>query len=264
MPFAETSAMDLRVQFVAACLAGEETMTELCALYGISRKTGYKWLSRYRSEGPSGLEDRSRAPLHPGWSIEDEIAARLTEVRRAHPFWGPRKVLGYLRARDPSITWPAASTVGDLFRREGLSEPRRRRRSRAPVGESPLTPSDEPNRVWCADFKGWFRTQDNTRCDPLTVTDNHSRYLLACEIVAPTGAGVRPVLDRLFREHGLPEVFRTDNGTPFAAPRGVAGLGRLSVELIKLGIKVEWIEPGCPQQNGRHERMHRTLKAETA
>jgi transposase InsO family protein len=160
------------------------------------------------------------------------------------------------------MAWPAASTIGELLRREGLSEPRRQRR-RAMPRQQPFLDVQAANDVWCADFKGWFRTADGARCDPLTITDAHSRFLLDCQIVPPTGEGVEPRFMRAFREHGLPLAIRTDNGPPFAST-GAGGLSRLSVGWLKLGIKLERIDPGQPQQNGRHERMHRTLKAETS
>ena len=237
-------------------------MSALCEAYGISRKTGYKWLARYEADPAGGLSDRSRAPHACGWRLDEAIAARVVALRRRRPHWGPRKLLAILAREDPGIAWPAASTVGELLRREGLSAPRRRRRSALPAS-APFLEAAAANDVWCADFKGWFRTADGKRCDPLTISDAHSRYLLDCRIVLPTREGVRPRFERAFRSFGLPLALRTDNGPPFAST-GAGGLSRLSVEWVKLGIKLERIEPGRPQQNGRHERMHRTLKEETA
>ena len=254
--------MDERLQFIADCLKKELPMAALCEAYGISRKTGYKWLTRYQADPEHGLMDRSRAPQHCGWRLDEEIAARLVALRRRRPHWGPRKLLAVLAKADPQVDWPAASTVGDLLRREGLSAPRRRRRAAMPLSE-PFVDVKRANDVWCADFKGWFRTTDGARCDPLTISDAHSRYLLDCRIVPPTREGVSPRFERVFREFGLPLALRTDNGPPFASS-GAGGLTRLSVTWVKLGIKLERIEPGQPQQNGRHERMHRTLKQETA
>jgi transposase InsO family protein len=236
-------------------------MTVLCERYGISRKTGYKWLARYASAGPAGLQDASRAPHRPGHGLAEATLEAIVSLREAHPFWGPKKLRAYLQQHQPHWIWPAASTIGDVLRREGLSEPRRRRR-RAVSSELPFAAVTGPNDTWCLDFKGWFRTRDGCRCDPLTVSDAASRYLLACRIVEPTHAGVDAVMERLLREHGLPQAVRTDNGAPFAST-GAGGLTRLAVKWLKLGIGLERITPGQPQQNGRHERMHRTLKAET-
>jgi putative transposase len=262
MPWKETCIMDERVKFIAECLGGELSMTALCERYGISRNTGYKWLERYRSDPTHGLADRSRAPHRPAHGLPEEVAAMIIALRQRHPFWGPRKLLAMLQRDHPQRRWPAASTIGDLLRREGLSEPCRRRRRALPA-TCPFLSVAAPNDVWCADFKGWFRTGDGRRCDPLTISDAHSRFLLDCRIVAPTADGVRPRFQRAFQEFGLPRALRTDNGSPFAST-GAGGLSRLSVEWVKLGIKLERIEPGQPQQNGRHERLHRTLKAETS
>jgi len=254
--------MDERVMFVAECLRGELAMTVLCERYGISRKTGYKWLDRYRSDPAFGLLDRSRAPHRLAHELAEPVVAAIVALRRRHPYWGPRKLRAVLQRDRPGVAWPAASTIGDVLRREGLSAPRRRRRSAVPVTQPFLTVS-APNDVWCADFKGWFRTADGQRCDPLTISDAYSRFLFDCRIVAPTGDGVHPRFERAFRTFGLPRAMRTDNGPPFAST-GAGGLSRLSVEWVKLGIKLERIDPGAPQQNGRHERLHRTLKAETS
>jgi putative transposase len=262
MPWNETCVMDERVLFIAGLLKGELPMSVLCEQFRISRKTGYKWLERYRADPESGLADRSRAPRHCPWAIEAEIAAMIVALRRRRPYWGPRKLRAALERGHPALAWPAASTIGDLLRRESLSEPRRRRRAAVPPSR-PFRNVQAANDVWCADFKGWFRTTDGERCDPLTISDAHSRYLLECRIVAPTQEGVRPHFIRAFREFGLPLSIRTDNGPPFAST-GAGGLSRLSVEWLKLGITVERIAPGQPQQNGRHERMHRTLKSETS
>ena len=262
MPFKETCVMDERVMFIGDCLRGELPMLALCENYGISRKTGYKWLSRYRDDPESGLLDRSRAPLRPARGMDEEVSAAILRLRRCRPHWGPRKLRAVLALREPKVAWPAPSSIGDLLRREGLSLGRRRRAAISPAAR-PFLDVMAPNDVWSVDFKGWFRTGDGERCDPLTISDNHSRYLLTCRIVAPTGAGVRPSFVRAFRAHGLPLAIRSDNGPPFAG-RGAGGLSRLAIEWLKLGIKLERIQPGQPQQNGRHERMHRTLKEETS
>jgi transposase InsO family protein len=262
MPWKELSAMDEKLRLVALSLRGDEPMSALCAAFGISRETGYKWRRRYLEGGPGALEERSRAPHRPGRLTPAALAAPLIALRRERPHWGPRKLLAVLARRHPEVTWPAASTVGDILRRAGLVVPRRLRQ-RAVAQEQPFQAVGEANDTWCVDFKGWFRTADGARCDPLTVTDAHSRYLLACEIMAEQTAPVRAALDACFRDHGLPRALRSDNGAPFAGP-GAAGLSRLAVHWLKLGIRLERIVPGQPQQNGRHERMHRTLKAETA
>ena len=254
--------MDEKMSFVAECLCGEQSMVSLCAAYGISRKTGYKWLGRYREFGPEGLLDRSRAPRCHGRSVAPEVAEAIVCLRRARPHWGPRKLRAVLMRDRPGTVWPAASTMGELLRAAGLARPRRRRRRMAAGPRRALRAAEGANDVWCIDFKGWFRTRDGERCDPLTVTDAWSRYLLACVIVPPHTEAVRSVVEGLFRRYGLPETIRSDNGSPFAGT-GACGLSRLSVGWLKAGIELERIDPGRPQQNGRHERMHKTLKAET-
>ena len=262
MPWKETCRMDEKMSFVVDCLRGELPMVALCEDYGISHKTGYKWLGRYRELGPEGLAERSRAPRRHGRSMAPEVADAIMALRRERPHWGPRKLRAVLMRDRPETVWPAASTMGDLLRAEGLV-PSRRRRRRVAAPCRPFHTATAPNDVWCIDFKGWFRTRDGERCDPLTVSDAYSRYLLACVIVPPRTEAVRPILERLFTRHGLPLAMRSDNGAPFAGT-GAGGLSRLSVGWAKAGIALERIEPGRPQQNGRHERMHRTLKAETA
>ncbi len=261
MPWEATSVMDAKVQFVADCIVGDEPMSVLCERYGISRQTGYKWQRRYAEEGAGGLEERSRAPHQHGRATSAELVVELIEARHRKPYWGPKKLLAMLSREHPDWPWPAPSTVADLLRREGLSQPRRRRR-RALTIEQPFAQVAAANDAWCIDFKGWIRTADGTRCDPLTVTDASSRYLLGLEIIEPVTEAVSKVTDRLFREHGLPKAMRSDNGSPFAST-GAGGLTRLSARWVKMGIDLERIYPGKPQQNGRHERMHGTLKAET-
>jgi putative transposase len=252
--------MDQRVAFIADWLRDEWTMTELAERYQISRKTAYKWVDRYEADPEHGLAERSRAPNAHGRAMAEELRAAVRAVRRAHPHWGPKKLRAILTAREPDTAWPAASTMGDLLRREGLSQPRRRARYVVPLTQ-PLAAARAPNDVWCADFKGWFRTADGTRCDPLTVTDARSRFVLCCRIVAPTAPGVRPWFERTFREYGLPGALRTDNGSPFAST-GPGRLSQLAVWWLKLGIHLDRIDPGHPEQNGRHERFHLTLQQE--
>jgi transposase InsO family protein len=264
MPWTEVTVMDERLCFIAACLRAEEPMTALCGRHGISRKTGYKWLERYRAEGAAGLSDRSRARQTQSLAIDAEAAAWVLALREERRSWGPRKLLARLALDHPERGWPAASTVGDLLRRKELSR-RRGRPAREPGAKQPLVTPVAANEVWSADFKGWFRTGDGVRCEPFTVADGYSRYLLACEPVPRVSAtAVRPILIRLFQEHGLPRALRTDNGSPFANRRGLAGLSELSVWLLTLEIWPDRIVPGRPDQNGRHERMHRTLAEEVA
>lgn len=265
MPWRETSVMLERVLFIDALESQLYTMTELCERHGISRKTGYKWASRYVEDGFEGLADRSRAPKHCPHRVEDTVSSKLLELRRRRPRWGPRKLLVYLREREPGVAWPAASTVGELLRREGLiSSRRRRRRPSPPFGRQEVPEVTGPNEVWTIDFKGQFRMGDRRYCYPLTVADRYSRYVLECRGLHSTaGAETRGVMERLFRRYGLPSVLLSDNGEPFSSSQALCGLSRLSVWWIKLGIAPRLIEPGHPEQNGSHERMHRTLKAET-
>ena len=263
MPWKASSVVDERMRFVLEHERGLHTMTDLCAVYDIARETGYYWLRRYQQGGLEALQDRDRAPeRHPNQTPE-RIEEVVLQLRRAHMRWGPRKLKRVLERETPQTAWPAASTIGTLLAREGLVIPRKERR-RAPPYTQPFASADAPNQVWCADFKGWFQTQDGDRVDPLTISDAHSRYLLRCQHVAKTsGEQVQAIFEAAFREYGLPQAMRTDNGPPFAS-RAVAGLSRLAVWWMKLGIVPERIAAGHPEQNGRHERMHRTLKQETA
>jgi transposase InsO family protein len=253
--------MDQRVAFIADWLRDEWTMSELAARYGISRKTGYKWVDRYAADREHGLAERSRAPHAHGRAIAAEVCTAVRALRRAHPRWGPKKLRAILQEREPDRRWPAASTIGDLLRREGVSTSRRRTRYTVPLTQ-PLAAAAAPNDVWTADFKGWFRTGDGTRCDPLTVADACSRFVLCCRITAPSEPGVRPWFERTFREYGLPRALRTDNGPPFATT-GAGQLSHLAVWWLKLGIQLDRIDRGHPEQNGRHERFHLTLQEET-
>lgn len=264
MPWKETCPMDQRIRFIAAFQSERYTMSALARQFGISRKTAYKWAHRYAREGVVGLEERSRRPHHSPRAVDEATEAALLKTKRRFPDWGPRTIRAYLRNRRPERHWPAASTIDRIFRRHGLVKPRRRRRPRTPPHTQPLCHATAPNDLWCADFKGQFRLGNRQWCYPLTVTDAESRYLLVCrELPRPTSAGVWPWFERAFRIYGLPAAIRTDNGAPFASI-GLGGLTRLSVWWIKLGITPERIAPGHPEQNPRHERMHRTLKAATA
>lgn len=263
MPWKDTSVQEERFRFVENWRSGAWDMASLCRSYGVTRKTGYKWIERYEADGLDGLRDLSRAPRHHPNAISPEMEDRVIAVRGRYPLWGARKIHAWLEREEPEVELPAVSTIGALLKQNGLTVPRRRRRSARPNTE-PLAHAQEPNRVWCADFKGWFRTEDGTRIDPLTITDAYSRYLLRCQAVRMADfAHAKPVFEAAFREYGLPERVRTDNGAPFGS-NGESGLTGLTVWWIKLGIQPERIQPGQPQQNGRHERMHRTLKQATA
>jgi transposase InsO family protein len=255
--------MEERMRFVLAVEAGEESMAALCRRFGVSRQNGYKWLARYQEEGAPGLFDRSRAPLTHPQEMDAAAAERCVAVRRAHPSWGPVKVRAFLLRREEELRLPAASTIGALFDRAGLTVKRRLRRA-TPTGTLPFAGLTAANDLWCIDFKGWFRTGDGRRCDPLTLCDAHSRYLLRCQALAQTDTEhVWPLLDAAFREYGLPKRLRSDNGPPFASV-GAGGLSRLAVNVIKAGVGLERIDPGKPQQNGRLERLHLTLLNEAA
>lgn len=254
--------MEQRERFIADRRRALYSMSELCDRYGISRKTGYKWLERFDEEGNGGLRDRSHAPHVCPHRISTEMAALLCATRRAHPSWGPIKLLDWLRPRHPKVRdWPAPSTVGDLLAREGLVRKRRRRRPIQHPGVVPIH-TQAPNDLWTADFKGHFRTRDAVYCYPLTIADQHTRYLIACHgLLSTKGVGVRRVFERAFRDYGMPAAIRTDNGVPFATT-GIHGLSQLNVWWMRLGIQHQRIRPASPQENGAHERMHKTLKAE--
>jgi putative transposase len=263
MGWLETCAVEERVRFMQAVEQREEPFAALCRHFGVSRKTGYKWRERYEALGVEGLFDGSRAPLYHPQAVADELAECCLAVRRARPTWGPVKVRAWLEREAPKIAWPAVSTIGALFDREGLTVKRRLRRRSAP-SSSPFAHCAAANDVWSIDFKGWFLTGDGTRCEPLTLCDALSRYLLRCQAMARTDTDhVWPVLDAAFREFGLPNALRSDNGPPFASC-GAGGLSQLSVKVIKAGVRPERIAPGKPQQNGRLERLHLTLLQDTA
>jgi len=263
MPWRATKPMDQKLLFIRACERDELPMLELCEAFGIARKTGYKWLTRYKEHGVLGLQELSRAPQHQPNATSPEALDLITELRRERPRWGPKKLLAHLRPKWPEVEFPVHSTTSEILRRRGLSQSRKRR-PRTALYSQPFLGYDEPNAVWCIDFKGWFMTGDRKRCTPLTISDGFSRYLLRCHGATRTDFTlVRFVLLSAFSEYGLPDAIRSDNGPPFAssAPGGVS---RFAVLLIRLGIRPERIEPGRPTQNGRHERIHRTLQEETA
>jgi len=259
MPWAESCAMDARVRFIGEWLERQLSLTELAELYGVSRKTAYKWIGRYRSDGIDGLRERNSAPLEHGRATPLEHIMMIVALKAAKPRYGPLKIVAKLKELRPDLAWPVPSTVGEILKRAGMVQPRRRR-SRVPPTLGPLTVAERPNDLWAVDYKGWIRLGDGRRCEPLTITDSFSRYLVALEPCRSTsGAEALPIFERAFADHGLPEAIRSDNGPPFATV-GVTGLSALGVWWAKLGIHHERIAPGRPQQNGRHERFHLTLK----
>lgn len=263
MPWEQTSAMDQRVQFIADWLSGAYSKVDLCKAYGISRPTADKWIERYQQSGVSMLKELSRAPhSHPNATTE-EACEMIIETKLYRQNWGPKKVLDYLRENGPQLHWPVDSTAGEILKRAGLVKRRVRRRHVSPYSE-PFGGCQTPNQIGSADFKGDFVLGNHRRCYPLTITDNFSRYLLLCRALQrPSYAAVRPWFEWVFRQYGLPQAIRTDNGAPFAS-LAIGGLSELSKWWIQLGIHPERIKPGKPSQNGRHERMHRTLKHEVA
>jgi putative transposase len=262
MPWHETDPMDQRCKFVMGYLSGQFEMTELCRSYGISRPTGYKWVERYRGEGAPGLQERSRAPRHCPHQMSQPIAQWLLAERRAHPSWGPRKLLRRFINVHSRSRAPSRAAVAALLHRHGLSEPRRARRFASTAGR-PVAGPRAPNELWTIDYKGEFLMGDHHWCYPLTLRDCVSRYLLACRAHPRiSGESTDQCMQRVFTEYGLPDAMHSDNGAPFAST-GLAGLSRVSVHWLKLGIRLERSRPACPQDNGAHERMHRTLKAET-
>jgi len=263
MPWKEASAVNQRVQLIADWVSGEYRKSELCRIYNVSRPTADKWIDRYQELGPAGLEEQTRAPhCHPNETPE-AVRSLIVATKLRHQKWGPKKVLDWLREQRPELSRPADSTAGEILKRAGLVRARKRRRHVAPYRE-PFGECSAPNQSWSADFKGDFVMGNGRRCYPLTVSDNFSRYLLLCRALArPTQAEVQPWFEWVFRQYGLPAAIRTDNGAPFAS-LALGGLSQLSKWWIKLGIKPERIEPGKPAQNGRHERMHRTLKEAVA
>jgi transposase InsO family protein len=254
--------MDERLLFISMVNESDETFAALCERFGISRKTGYKWVARYEALGPAGLAERRPIAHTFPHRMSDDVLDKVIELRKEHPKWGPKKLRARLGAlSEPTL--PAASTIGDALKKHGLIRPRRRR-VHPPMHPVGIACTENPNDTWCVDFKGHFALGDKTRCNPLTLTDHVTRYLLKCEGLSKgDDTTVRPHFERAFHEFGMPGRMRSDNGPPFATP-GIGGLSALSVWWIQLGIIPERIEPGHPEQNGRHERMHRTLKDEVA
>jgi putative transposase len=264
MPWNHTDAMKERRKLIDDYLSGDYGLTDLARKYGISRKTVYKWIERHEQEGFAGLGDRSRAPHCQPRAIAQEVVDHVLRLKQQWPRWGAPKLLARLQQEIGALNCPSESTVSEILKRHGLSFVAKRRRHATPSSQ-PLQHAMGPNAVWSADFKGWFYTGDGSKCYPLTLSDAYSRYLLRCQVLnAGTGTQmVQPVMISAFREYGMPWAIRSDNGTPFAST-ALGGLSKLSVWWLRLGIKLERIEPGKPQQNGRHERMHRTLAQYTA
>jgi putative transposase len=259
--------MSERLRFVLTAEERRSSFASLCTAFGVAPKTGYKWVHQFEVAGAEGLQDRSRRPQGNSRAVSSEVGARLVALRNKHPTWGPKKLVAWLEAYEGGRNWPAPSTVGELLKRHGLVFPRERRRHQHPRTD-PLRHADKPNAVWAMDFKGWFRLGDGARCDPLTVTDAFSRYLICCKAGRffgdEVGKNVWLALVRAFHEYGMPVAIRVDNGQPWVAPKGSLGITRLAVKILKAEIALERIDPGKPQQNGRHERFHLTLQQETA
>ncbi len=261
MPWQEESTMELRRQFIQDVQSGATPVTEPCTSYQISRKTGYKWLARYEAGGLGALADRSRRPLTSPTASPPELVCALLQMRHHHPTWGPRKLLRLARQRSADAPWPSRSAIALHLHRAGLPVPPRRVRRPGHPGR-PQAPMDAPNAIWTADFKGQFKTGDGQYCYPLTIADGYSRLLLGCRALRSTQVAEScPVFVRVFQEYGLPARIRSDNGVPFAT-QALGRLSALSVWWVRLGILPDLTEPASPQQNGRHERMHRTLKRE--
>jgi putative transposase len=263
MAWKETCRVEERLRFVLEYYGDEPpNLAALCRAHGVSRKTGYKWLQRWESEDPSSLLDRSRRPLSSPHATHEKLEQAIVDMRKLRPSWGPKKLRWAIAKMSPNVELPSVSTFANIIKRHGLVVPKRHR-TKTPPFTAPFAGCNQPNDVWCADFKGHFPT-GRTRCYPLTMSDGFSRYLLRCEgLRRPRHQECFRVFESAFREFGLPRAMRTDNGPPFAST-SVGGLSKLAVWWMRLGIRPERIAPGKPQQNGRHERMHRTLKAETA
>ncbi len=263
VPWRQIDAAEEQRALIRQWQAGGVTIADLARHFSVSRKTAHKRIRRFRERGWDGVGDLSRAPHTSPTRTLEAVRALLVAAKLQHPAWGPKQLVPWLAGRHPGLALPSVSTAGAIVRRHGLVRPRRRRR-RTPPWSTPFAHAQAPNDVWCVDFKGWSRTGDGTRCDPLTVSDAATRYFLACRALARPGqVEVRRELERVFRQFGLPGVIRTDNGPPFASV-GLGGLSELAVWWLKLGIRPERIAPAQPQQNSRHERLHRTLMEQTA
>jgi transposase InsO family protein len=262
MPWKESRIVDQRLQFLSSYQKKEMSLSDLCREFGVSRPTGYRWINRYKEVGPEGLLDRSRKPHGCSHATSEATENAILALRSKHPSWGARKLKARLEKVRPRVNWLVASTFGNILHRAGLTNPKQKKLRTTPCSE-PFSEVTAPNQLWCMDFKGYFSTGDGTRCDPFTITDAHSRYLIRCQTVSRMDLSqVVSVCEAAMREYGMPARIRTDNGAPFAGT-GLLGLSKLSLSWTKMGIVHERIQPGRPQQNGRHERMHRTLKEDT-
>jgi putative transposase len=264
MPWRNFTMEEERLNFISKALDPhrELNFSQLCEDNNISTKTGYKWLNRYHERGKEGLKDLSRSPHTQPSKIPEEIEKAVIVIRQKFPKWGPKKIHAFMKEHCNNMKIPSEGSIGNILQKNNLSHPRSYRRHVAQTAS--LEACLEPNDTWMYDFKGWFYTKNGEKCEPLTITDGFSRYLIACEHMnRKRGIDVWNVLERAFLEFGLPNKMRSDNGPPFAS-LGVGRLSKVAIKLIKLGITPEWIKPGCPQENGRHERFHLTLKQETA
>jgi putative transposase len=261
MAWRVTKVEEQRQEFIQQVLIGDKTITDLCKEFQVSRKTGYKWVHRHAEHGEEGLKDRSRKPRFQAGKTQDNLVQKILEIKHKYPTWGPKKILASLEHLYPNEDWPSDTTVGNILTKNGLVKSRKLRK-RLPSKTDPLSHCNEANDVWSIDFKGWFWTREGVKCDPLTISDAHTRFILYChKLHSGKELDVWKVLEELFYKNGLPKYLRHDNGPPFATS-GAGRLSRLSVKLIKAGVIPDWIAPGKPYQNGRHERMHRTLKRE--
>jgi len=260
MPWKESVLMDERMKFIGKLLQGDK-MAELCREFGISRKTGYKFWNRYQKIGINGLPDQTKRPTRYANQLPMQLECEILRIKQDKPSWGAPKIREILKRKYPEVKTPAKSTIHCILDRHGLVRPTKRRRFKAEG--TTLSQSTGPNDLWCADYKGEFMLADKRYCYPLTITDHSSRYLLACEALESNKEMYAfDLFERIFKEYGLPRSIRTDNGVPFASPHALFGLSKLSVWWLRLGISIERIKPGHPQENGRHERMHLTLKKE--
>ena len=264
MPWKETEPMKERIKFIVEVESEVFRFSESCERFGVSRKTGYKWWKRYKEAGLEGLQERSRAPHDCPHRTSEAVEEEIVQLRTRYPRWGPVTLRMKLQRDEAEVQWPAISTIGEILKRQDLVRVRKRRRRPQPIFSGVQVQTEEPNEIFTADFKGEFRTRDGQYCYPLTVQDHYSRFSLCCQALKSTRGGpVRDRFERVFLDYGLPEAILTDNGVPFAG-NGLRRLSRLSVWWIRLGIRPLLIQPGHPEQNGRHERYHRTLKQETA
>lgn len=261
MAWGKVNLKEQKELFIQSYFENKFTLSDLCRQFDISRPTAYKWVERFKLNGPEGLKEHSKEPFHspnkiPSWKEEE-----ILKIKYSWPNWGPNKVLGHLLNKRTDVDWPSKTSIENIFKKHGLVK-KRKLRKRFAAAENPLVECNSSNDIWCFDFKGWWITNDKQKCEPFTLMDAYSRYLICCQnMFIKDSVHVWAIMERLFKEHGLPLRVRSDNGPPFAT-FGAGRLSKLSIKLIKSGVMPEWIEPGEPQQNGRHERMHLTLKNE--